>query len=77
MAVSIAFGLAFATTLTLFVIPVIYSLVDSLFGKLHMTRFDKHISFKEAMTLCEKYENYYKEKNGKDYEKIKKEEKTN
>jgi HAE1 family hydrophobic/amphiphilic exporter-1 len=47
MAVSIAFGLAFATILTLFVIPVIYSLVDSLFGKLGLTRFKKH----------EKYEN--------------------
>jgi len=49
MAVSISFGLAFATILTLIVIPVIYSLVDSLFGKLGITRFKSHISFKEAM----------------------------
>ncbi len=49
MAVSIAFGLAFATVLTLVVIPVVYSLVDSLFGKLGITRFKTHISFKEAV----------------------------
>jgi hypothetical protein len=39
MAVSIAFGLAFATMLTLLVIPVIYSLMDSVFFRLKMTRF--------------------------------------
>jgi len=50
MAVSISFGLAFATILTLIVIPVIYSLVDSLFGKLGVTRFKSHISFEEAMS---------------------------
>jgi multidrug efflux pump len=49
MAVSIAFGLAFATVLTLIVIPVIYSLVDSLFGKLNITRFKSHISFEDAV----------------------------
>ncbi len=49
MAVSIAFGLAFATILTLFVIPVIYSLLDTLFGKLKMTRFKSHKSFDECM----------------------------
>lgn len=49
MAVSIAFGLAFATTLTLFIIPVIYSLVDSLFGKLGMTRFKKHEKYEDCV----------------------------
>lgn len=49
MAVAIAFGLAFSTALTLIVIPVIYSIVDSFFGKLHLTRFDRHITFKEAI----------------------------
>ncbi len=52
MAVSIAFGLAFATVLTLFVIPVIYSLVDSLFGKLEMTRFKTHEKYEDCVD-CE------------------------
>jgi multidrug efflux pump subunit AcrB len=52
MAVSIAFGLAFATVLTLFVIPVIYSLVDSLFGKLGMTRFKTHEKYEDCVD-CE------------------------
>ena len=39
MAVSIAFGLGFATILTLIVIPVFYSLVDSIFGRLSKERF--------------------------------------
>ena len=52
MAVSIAFGLAFATVLTLFVIPVIYSLVDSLFGKLGMTRFKTHKKYEDCVD-CE------------------------
>lgn len=52
MAVSIAFGLAFATFLTLVMIPVFYSLVDSFFGKLGLTRFEQHISFDEAMKNC-------------------------
>jgi len=52
MAVSIAFGLAFATVLTLFVIPVIYSLVDSLFGKLGMTRFKTHERYEDCVD-CE------------------------
>lgn len=49
MAVSIAFGLAFATLLTLFVIPVIYSLVDSLFGRLKLTRFHSHQSYENCV----------------------------
>jgi len=49
MAVSIAFGLAFATLLTLLVIPVVYSLIDSLFGKLGITRFKTHKSFEECV----------------------------
>ena len=49
MAVSIAFGLAFATLLTLFVIPVIYSLVDSLFGRLKLTRFRTHQSYRDCV----------------------------
>lgn len=51
IAVSIAFGLAFATLLTLFVIPVIYSFIDSIFGRLGMTRFKTHKKFDE----CVKY----------------------
>ncbi|MCF7858904.1 MAG: efflux RND transporter permease subunit [Candidatus Cloacimonetes bacterium] len=53
MAVSIAFGLAFATILTLFVIPVIYSLIDSLFGKLGMTRFKQHEKYEDCVN-CDK-----------------------
>ncbi|MDP8204424.1 MAG: efflux RND transporter permease subunit [Candidatus Tenebribacter mawsonii] len=53
MAVSIAFGLAFATVLTLFVIPVLYSLVDSLFGKLGMTRFKTHAKYEECVDCDE------------------------
>ncbi|MFC1888014.1 efflux RND transporter permease subunit, partial [Candidatus Cloacimonadota bacterium] len=49
MAVSIAFGLVFATMLTLLVIPCIYSLVDSLFGKIKITRFKQHITLDEAL----------------------------
>jgi len=49
MAVSISFGLVFATMLTLLVIPCIYSLVDSLFGKMKLTRFKQHISIDEAL----------------------------
>jgi len=49
MAVSIAFGLAFATMLTLLAIPVIYSLIDSLFGKMGMTRFKTHLSYAECV----------------------------
>jgi multidrug efflux pump subunit AcrB len=52
MAVSIAFGLAFATVLTLFLIPVIYSLIDSLFGKIGITRFKTHLSYEECVD-CE------------------------
>jgi multidrug efflux pump subunit AcrB len=52
MAVSIAFGLAFATILTLFLIPVIYSLIDSLFGKIGITRFKTHLSYEECVD-CE------------------------
>jgi len=53
MAVSIAFGLAFATVLTLFVIPVIYSLVDSLFGRIGVTRFKTHLSYEECVDCDE------------------------
>ncbi len=53
MAVSIAFGLTFATVLTLFVIPVIYSLVDSLFGKLSMTRFKTHKKYEDCVDCDE------------------------
>jgi len=49
MAVAIAFGLAFATVLTLFVIPVIYSLIDSIGWKLKLSKFKQHISFKDAL----------------------------
>ncbi|MCF7920436.1 MAG: efflux RND transporter permease subunit [Candidatus Cloacimonetes bacterium] len=49
MAVSISFGLVFATMLTLLVIPCIYSLVDSLFSRLKMTRFRTHITLEEAL----------------------------
>ncbi len=51
MAVSIAFGLVFSTFLTLFVIPVIYSLVDSLFGKLGMTRFKMHEKYEDCVKM--------------------------
>jgi len=56
MAVAIAFGLAFATVLTLFVLPVIYSLVDSLGGKLKLSRFKQHISIEEALANREELE---------------------
>ncbi|MBW6514431.1 MAG: efflux RND transporter permease subunit [Candidatus Syntrophosphaera sp.] len=49
LAVSFTFGLLFASLITLFIIPVIYSAVDSFFGKLHMTRFKEHSKFKEAI----------------------------
>lgn len=52
LAVSFTFGLLFATFLTLFVIPVIYSMVDSFFGKFGATRFKEHTKFKDAME-CE------------------------
>lgn len=48
MAVSISFGLAFSTILTLFLIPTIYSLLDSFFGKLKLTRFKTHEKFEEV-----------------------------
>ena len=54
LAVAMAFGLAFATTITLLVIPGLYSYVDSFFGRFKMTRFKTHISFKEAMIIREK-----------------------
>jgi len=49
IAVSIAFGLAFATILTLFIIPVVYSYIDSIFGKLGLTRFKTHKKFDECV----------------------------
>jgi multidrug efflux pump subunit AcrB len=53
MAVSIAFGLAFATVLTLFVIPVLYSVVDSMFGKLNLTRFKSHQKYDECIKMSD------------------------
>ncbi|MEF3695310.1 MAG: efflux RND transporter permease subunit [Candidatus Cloacimonadota bacterium] len=49
LAVSFTFGLLFATMLTLFVIPVVYSMVDSFFGRFHMTRFKEHSKFTEVI----------------------------
>ena len=49
MAVSIVFGLSFATIVSLIIIPVVYSFVDSFFGKLKMTRFKEHIPFEVAV----------------------------
>ena len=49
LAVSFTFGLLFASLLTLFIIPVIYSMVDSFFGKLGLTRFKEHKKFTEVM----------------------------
>ncbi len=49
IAVAMAFGLAFATLLTLLVLPCMYSIVDSVFGKFGMTRFKQHISLDEAL----------------------------
>ncbi len=49
LAVSFTFGLVFATLLTLFVIPVIYSMVDSFFGRFHMTRFKEHSRFTDVI----------------------------
>ncbi len=51
MAVSISFGLVFATMLTLLVIPCIYSLVDSLFGRMKLTRFKQHFTLDEALNI--------------------------
>lgn len=53
LAVSFTFGLLFASFLTLFIIPVIYSMVDSFFGRFHMTRFSEHTKFTEAVE-CKK-----------------------
>ncbi len=49
LAVSFTFGLLFATILTLFLIPVIYSMVDSFFGKFGMTRFSEHTKLTDAI----------------------------
>ncbi len=49
LAVSFTFGLLFATMLTLFVIPVVYSMVDSFFGRFHMTRFKEHSKFTDVI----------------------------
>ena len=53
LAVSFTFGLIFATFLTLFIIPVIYSMVDSFFGKFGMTRFKEHTKFTDAISATE------------------------
>ncbi len=55
LAVSFTFGLLFSSMLTLFIIPVIYSVVDSFFGRFHMTRFTEHVKYTEAME-CKKLE---------------------
>jgi multidrug efflux pump len=49
LAVSFTFGLLFASLLTLFIIPVIYSMVDSFFGRFGATRFKEHSKFTEVM----------------------------
>jgi len=49
LAVSFTFGLLFASFLTLFIIPVIYSMVDSFFGRFHMTRFSEHTKFADVV----------------------------
>jgi HAE1 family hydrophobic/amphiphilic exporter-1 len=54
LAVSFTFGLAFATFLTLFIIPVIYSMVDSFFGKFGMERFKEHSKLSEVMDCKDK-----------------------
>jgi HAE1 family hydrophobic/amphiphilic exporter-1 len=56
LAVSFTFGLLFSSVLTLFVIPVIYSMVDSFFGKFHLTRFSEHTKFAEAIECKTKEE---------------------
>jgi multidrug efflux pump subunit AcrB len=53
LAVSFVFGLTFATLNTLFVIPAMYSAVDSFFGKFKMTRFQEHTKFREAISTEE------------------------
>jgi len=50
MAVSISFGLGFATILTLLVLPVIYSLIDGISLK---SRGVKGITLKEALEIRE------------------------
>ncbi len=49
LAVSFTFGLLISSVLTLFIIPVIYSMVDSFFGKFGMTRFSEHSKFSEVI----------------------------
>ncbi|MDZ4121060.1 MAG: efflux RND transporter permease subunit, partial [Candidatus Cloacimonadaceae bacterium] len=49
LAASFTFGLLFATILTLFIIPVIYSMVDSFFGRFGMTRFSEHTKLTDAL----------------------------
>lgn len=56
LAVSFTFGLAFATFLTLFIIPVIYSMVDSFFGKFGISRFSEHSKFTDVMDCKDKNE---------------------
>ncbi len=61
MAVAIAFGLAFSTFLTLFAIPVVYSIIDSFFGKLGLTRFKENISLEESLKNLADSDADYKE----------------
>lgn len=49
LAVSFTFGLLISSALTLIVIPVIYSMVDSFFGKWGLTRFSEHSKFSEVI----------------------------
>lgn len=53
LAVTFTFGLLFSTVLTLFVIPIIYSVVDSIFGRIKGGRFKEHTSFEEAFKALE------------------------
>ncbi len=54
MAVSFVFGLIFAAVLTLFITPSIYSLVDSFFGKIGITRFKKHEAYENCISNSDK-----------------------
>jgi multidrug efflux pump subunit AcrB len=56
MAVTFTFGLAFATLLTLFIIPIIYSMVDSFFGRFGLERFKEHKKFTEVMECRDRTE---------------------
>lgn len=63
MAVSIAFGLGFATLLTLFVIPVAYSFIDSITGKRGRFKHKKHcrLSYDDALQWSDMYEKAFED----------------